>query len=364
MPALPRSGTTGQQSLRPTPGHGDHRGRRCDRHPIREHPHRRRDRPGRAGAGHRADPPTPPGTPALLDWTRRFRAGGTGRGRGTGAYGAGLARLRDQGVHVVEVDQPDRKTRRFARQVRPDRRHPGRPETALVGERTRSPRARRPRRGLRGLRVAAARRSTSRPTPSARIKAQSSPPPDGLRDAAACRSRADHCLRQGCLAHDRADAARHRPPPPRSPLRSLARRHQQLSAEIAPIWTAPMRGRDQPRLVAASRVGANVMRPAPGHPSATTTTGSPPRPRSPCSAAPPIPPRPGKTTRHRLGRGGDRQANAASTTSCACAGIHAPAPTPNDAPEGLSKRSSDASGATSPASSTRSSQRSDLELAA
>lgn len=54
------------------------------------------------------------GYAALLHWL-------AGHGRlvevgveGTGAYGAGLARyLRTHGVKVVEVDRPDRKTRRF-----------------------------------------------------------------------------------------------------------------------------------------------------------------------------------------------------------------------------------------------------------
>jgi len=58
-------------------------------------------------------PTTPAGYRALLAWLR-------GQGQlervgveGTGAYGAALARyLRGQGVVIVEVDRPDRKTRR------------------------------------------------------------------------------------------------------------------------------------------------------------------------------------------------------------------------------------------------------------
>jgi len=58
-------------------------------------------------------PTTPAGYRALLAWLH-------GQGQvervaveGTGAYGAALGRyLREQGVAVVEVDRPDRKTRR------------------------------------------------------------------------------------------------------------------------------------------------------------------------------------------------------------------------------------------------------------
>ena len=58
-------------------------------------------------------PTTPAGYRALLRWL-------TGHGdlqrvgvEGTGSYGAGLARyLREHGVVVVEVDRPDRRTRR------------------------------------------------------------------------------------------------------------------------------------------------------------------------------------------------------------------------------------------------------------
>ncbi|HET9117716.1 MAG TPA: transposase [Pseudonocardiaceae bacterium] len=50
---------------------------------------------------------------------------------GTGAYGAALSRyLRGQGVVIVEVDRPDRKTRRQG-QERPDRRLRSRPRCAV-----------------------------------------------------------------------------------------------------------------------------------------------------------------------------------------------------------------------------------------
>jgi hypothetical protein len=63
-------------------------------------------------------PATHAGYRALLAWLRRH-ADDHGQlalvgVEGTGAYGAGLTRhLQDEGVRVVEVDRPDRKTRRF-----------------------------------------------------------------------------------------------------------------------------------------------------------------------------------------------------------------------------------------------------------
>ena len=50
---------------------------------------------------------------ALLAWMRGHGPLGCVGVEGTGSYGAGLARhLRNQGVVVVEVNRPDRRTRR------------------------------------------------------------------------------------------------------------------------------------------------------------------------------------------------------------------------------------------------------------
>jgi transposase len=63
--------------------------------------------------GDREFPATSSGYRQLLSWLGRhgqLRAVGV---EGTGSYGAGLTRvLLDQGVRVVEVDRPDRRTRR------------------------------------------------------------------------------------------------------------------------------------------------------------------------------------------------------------------------------------------------------------
>src|SRR3954453_3957315 len=65
--------------------------------------------------GHRQFPATAAGYRQLLAWLRGFGTLLVVGVEGTGVYGAGLARhLAAQRVAMVEVDRPDRKTRRFA----------------------------------------------------------------------------------------------------------------------------------------------------------------------------------------------------------------------------------------------------------
>lgn len=55
------------------------------------------------------------GYAGLLAWAMTFGLLLVAAIEGTGAYGAGLARhLRGAGVELLEIDRPDRKTRRFA----------------------------------------------------------------------------------------------------------------------------------------------------------------------------------------------------------------------------------------------------------
>jgi D-arabinose 1-dehydrogenase-like Zn-dependent alcohol dehydrogenase len=66
---------------------------------------------------------TPRGYRALLSWLGSFGQLERVGVEGTGAYGAALSRfLHSAGVEVVEVDRPDRKTRRARGTVGPDRR--------------------------------------------------------------------------------------------------------------------------------------------------------------------------------------------------------------------------------------------------
>jgi transposase len=258
-------------------------------------------------------PATAPGYTALLAWMH-------GHGRlsrvgveGTGAYGAGLARLlRDEHITVVEVDRPDRKTRRFQGKSDPiDAIQAAR--AALAGERTGTPKQRDGRvEALRNLRVARRSAVEQRADTQRQMKALIVTAPDELR--ARLRGQSAKQLITTCanLRPDPADAA--------SPatavklaLRSLARRHQQLSTEITDLdeLLEPLVSAINPRLLAANGVGADtagqlLVSAGENHGRLASEAAF----AMLCGVAP-IPASSGKTTRHRLNRGGDRQANAA-----------------------------------------------------
>ena len=258
-------------------------------------------------------PATTAGYTTLLAWMR-------GHGQllrvgveGTGAYGAGLARrLRGEGVEMIEVDRPNRKTRRLQGKSDPIDAIAA-AKAALAGERTGTPKQRDGRvEALRNLRVARRSAVEQRADTQRQIKTLIVTAPDELR--ARLRGLAVKRLIATCanLRGDRADAA--------SPatavklaLRSLARRHQQLSAEIADLdeLLQPLVAAINPGLVTAHGVGAEVagqllVTAGENHDRLTSETAF----AMLCGVAP-IPASSGKTTRHRLNRGGDRQANAA-----------------------------------------------------
>ncbi|TQM66636.1 transposase [Actinomadura hallensis] len=253
------------------------------------------------------------GYAALLDWMRSFgQLVGVGV-EGTGAYGAGLARLlHRQEVLVIEVDRPDRKTRRFQGKSDPiDAVQAA--KTALAGERTGVPEQRDGRiEALRNLRVARRSAVDQRADAQRRIKTLIVTAPDDLRERLRSLGVKDLIITCANLRPDRTGAA--------SPatavkiaLRSLARRHQQLTAEIADLdeLLEPLVAAINPGLVAANGVGTDVAGQL-----LVTTGDNHDRLRSEaafamlCGAAP-IPASSGKTNRHRLNRGGDRQANKA-----------------------------------------------------
>jgi transposase len=258
-------------------------------------------------------PAGPAGYAALLTWMRRFgrllRVGV----EGTGAYGAGLARLlRDERVEVVEVDRPDRKTRRFQGKSDPiDAIAAAR--TALAGERTGVPKRRDGRiEAVRNLRVARRSAVDQRADAQRQIKALIVTAPDDLRERLRALPVRELIATCAGLRPDPADAA--------SPatatkiaLRSLARRHQRLSAEIADLdeLLEPLVAAINPGLVAACGVGTDVA----GQLLVTAgenhdRLGSEAAFAMLCGAAP-IPASSGRTSRNSLNRGGDRQSNAA-----------------------------------------------------
>lgn len=233
---------------------------------------------------------------------------------GTGAYGAGLARhLTAAGVHVVEVDRPDRKTRRFAGKSDPiDADAAAR--AVLAGRATGIPKTRTgPVEAIRVLRVARTSAVTDRAHALTRIKALLITAPDGLHTSLTGLT-ATRLI--GACAALRPDRTRAGDPEQATKiaLRSLARRHLQLTVQITDLdeLLSDLVATVNPRLIAANGVGTDVAGQL-----LTTAGDNPARLHSEaafaalCGVAP-VPASSGKTSnRHRLNRGGDRQANAA-----------------------------------------------------
>jgi transposase len=263
--------------------------------------------------GHRQFPATAAGYRALLAWLRGFGALLIVGIEGTGVYGAGLARhLAAEDVAMLEVDRPDRKSRRFAGKSDPlDAEAAAR--TALARRRTGIPKQRDGRvEALRNLRVARRSAIDQRADCQRRIKALVVTAPETLRGQ--LRGLPDARLLGTCVAL-RPDPVRIGEPEQAAKiaLRSLARRHAALTEEIDELdaLIAPLVAQINPDLLARTGVGADVAG------QLLVTAGqntdrlhSEPAFAMLCGAAP-IPASSGKTHRHRLNRGGDRQANAA-----------------------------------------------------
>jgi len=256
-------------------------------------------------------PTTPTGYQDLLAWARGLGEVDAWGVEGTGSYGAALARfLAAQGQAVLEVNRPDRSARR--RQGKSD---PADAQAAAravqAGEVTVVPKA-----GdgqvemTRSLRVARASAVRARTQAVNALKALLVTAPAELREQlrglpAAALVRAAAGLDPGPVTSPLAAAM--------LALRILARRHQALSAEITTLTTELDRltAKAAPKLVALSGVGqdsAGALLAAAGD--------NPGRLRSEAAfsmlcGASPVEASSGKTRRHRLNRGGDRQANAA-----------------------------------------------------
>ena len=263
--------------------------------------------------GHRQFPATAAGYRQLLAWLRGFGAVLVVGVEGTGVYGAGLARyLRDQDVVMVEVDRPDRKARRFTGKSDPlDAQAAAR--AALGGIRTGVPKERDGQvEALRNLRVARRSAVAQRADCQRRIKSLLVTAPELLR--AVLRGLSTTALIGTCAAL-RPDSSRIDDPEQaaKTALRHLARRHQGLTAEIKDLDAVigPLVAQINPDLLALNGVGADVAGQL-----LVTAGQNTDRLRSEaafamlCGVAP-IPASSGKTHRHRLNRGGDRQANAA-----------------------------------------------------
>ena len=230
---------------------------------------------------------------------------------GTGSYGAGIARfLTDRGYTIVEVNRPDRSTRyRKGKSDPTDAEMAARSVLAGVADAT-------PKSGqgavemIRMLKSAKDSAIKARTQAINQMKALVVTAPSQLRESL-------DGLTTAALA---ARCARFRPGPLANPtaaakyvLRSLAGRYRRLSEEIHDLEAELTRltRTASPTLVNIFGVGPDTAA------ALLVTAGSnPERLRSEAAFAAlcgvsPIPASSGKTNRHRLNRGGDRQANAA-----------------------------------------------------
>jgi hypothetical protein len=265
-------------------------------------------------------PATPAGYAALLGWLRSLGDLVLVGIEGTGAYGAGLTRyLHTEQVALVEVDRPDRRTRRWQGKSDPvDACAAAR--AALAAHATGIPKQRDGQvEALRNLRVARRSAIAQRADVQRQIRTLLVTAPEPLRSE--LRELPVRQLVARCAAAvadlSRADQPTHAA---MIALRCLARRHQQLTTEISDLDTVigPLVEKINPRLSALNGIGPDVAG------QLLVTAGDNPH-RLRCEAAfamlcgaAPLPASSGRTHRHRLNRGGDRQANAALYRTVLC----------------------------------------------
>ena len=253
------------------------------------------------GAGHRS----------LERWAAGFGPIDKVGVEGTGSWGAGIARhLTAVGVQIVEVDRPDRRARR-----RHGKSDPLDAEAAAravqAGTASGTPKTRTGTiESIRVLRVARRSAVKARSQAGLQLRALVATAPDELRDR----------LRGLSLDALIDTTARCRPGDPTDPvqatrlaLRSLARRHQDLTVEIRELGLHLDRlvATVAPNLIALHGVGTDTAGQL-----LVTAGDNPDRLRHEsafahlCGASP-VPASSGRVTRHRLNRAGDRHANAA-----------------------------------------------------
>lgn len=257
---------------------------------------------------------TPAGSEQLLTWARSLGTLKRAGVEGTGTYGASLARsLSNAGVHVIEVNRPNRTRRR-----RLGKSDPTDAETAaravLAGDASGTPKAQS---GLveavRALMVARRSAVKARTQAGNQLRGLVVTAPDELRSELLPLSLVS-CVER-CAAFRPTAAALLLQVFKRS-LRLLALRWRHLSAELVELHAtlATLTRTIAPRLLARHGVGP--------HTAATlmlTAGDNPDRLRNEAALAAlcgvsPLQASSGRIVRHRLNRGGDRQANNALWT--------------------------------------------------
>ncbi|HEX5587866.1 MAG TPA: IS110 family transposase [Acidimicrobiia bacterium] len=259
-------------------------------------------------------PTTTAGYRQLVCWARRHGELTVAGIEGTGSYGAGVAaHLREVGVPVVEVNRPNRQHRR-----RHGKSDPTDAEAAaravLSGEASATPKTHTGVvEAIRVLRVTRSSALKARTQAANQIRDIVLTAPGPLREqlrGLTTRQRVERCARFRPTDAGGPHTATRRA------LRLLARRHQQLSKEIDEL-TADLDSlvtRAAPNLLAHFGVGTDVAA------KLLVTAGDNPQRLTNEAAfaalcgASPVPASSGKTQRHRLNRGGNRQANNALWT--------------------------------------------------
>jgi len=261
-------------------------------------------------------PATPTGYQQLTAWLTSFGTITAIGIEGTGSYGAGLTRhLTTCHLKTIEVDRPDRRTRRAKGKSDPiDAINAAR--AVLSGQATGTPKTRTgPVEAIRALRQTRAGAVKARTAALNQLRNLITTAPDTLRTTLT--GRHGTALLTTCLAlpldeqhlHDPATATT-------AALHALAGRIHALNTEItlADKRLRPLVTTTAPTLIALPGVGPEVAGQL-----LTTAGDNPHRLHSEaalarlCGAAP-IPASSGRTDRHRLHRGGDRQANRALYT--------------------------------------------------
>ncbi|MDQ6947831.1 MAG: IS110 family transposase, partial [Actinomycetota bacterium] len=251
-----------------------------------------------------------PGYRRLLAWLQSFGTVALIGVESTGSYGAGLTRhLLDKGVRVVEVDRPNRQERRRAGKSDPiDAIEAAR--AALSGRAKSDAKTRNGSvEAIRVLRVARSSARKDRVRALNQLRSLVSTAPEELRaelrglsifrlvnKAAALRPTGTDVVNATKLA-----------------LRSLARRVRSIDAEMAEIDAVlhPLVAATAPDLISLSGVGPDTAGAL-----VVAAGDNPDRLRNEATFAhlcgvSPVDASSGKQLRHRLNRGGDRQANAA-----------------------------------------------------
>ncbi len=257
-------------------------------------------------------PTTTPGYRDLLSWLRGFGTVEVVAIESTGSYAAGLVRyLREHDVGVLEVNQPHAHTRRRRGKSDPiDAEMAAR--LALTGKATAIPkRTDGIVEAIRQLRVARESAVKARRAATVQLGELIITAPQELRDQLACRKtlvgKASLCRRLRPAPHDLSSPSQ----AAKFALRSIAGRIAHLDAEIDALdrQLRPLVQAAAPRtmqLFGISTCHAGQLLVTAGQ-NIERLTGEPAF-AALCGASP-VPASSGKTTRHRLNHGGDRDAN-------------------------------------------------------